>query len=166
MRTTEQAVRHIVYSSSIHPDVTTVDSELAPIIAWADENPVAWDIVMGTRSKAFGRNSSFYLGMLQGSTSPSAVLSRLVSYFKELNRYGEDDNFHTWKAKFTFKHYHDKGFKGGMFVQFDGKYDRGCSILDYAPGTLADVTDRFVQWCGPMFRTVSVKIDGRVVRTY
>ena len=42
----------------------------------------------------------------------------------------------------------DKGFTGGFFQRFDGRYDRDCMTLDYTPETLAQVVRNFMQWAG------------------
>lgn len=169
MQATAQVKRYTLYSSDTCPAITTTDDALAQFIEWGDANPAAWAIVQGTRSKAFGRNSCFYLGCLQKSVSPQAALDRLVAYHRQLfpaypDRPGE--TFQVWKAQFTLEHYRDKGFKGGLFQQFDGQYDRGCSTLDYTSATLDAVLERFVAWCGNTFETKALKIDGKVVRTY
>lgn len=51
-----------------------------------------------------------------------------------------------WRARFTFEHYGHKGFRGGFFQRFDGRYDRDCMSLDYTPETLAQVVRNFMQW--------------------
>lgn len=68
------------------------------------------------------------------------------------NEIERDDPFWGWRAKFTLKHYGSKGFRGGYFQQFDGKYSRGCADLDYTPATRDEVLDRFLAWCNAGYR--------------
>jgi hypothetical protein len=159
-----------VYSSDVCPDVVTRNERDAELIRWADAFcPVVWKIITTNKSKAFGTHSCFYLGGIQGGLSSNSILQRLKAFHRELNRRSEDVHFPTdffaWKANFTLEHFNDKGFTGGLFQQWDGKYNRGCSILDYTPSTLPDVIERFVTWCGGTFETRAVKIDEKVVWT-
>jgi hypothetical protein len=167
MKTANVITSTLTYSSEIVPEVHTTIDSLAEVIVWADANPVVWKIVTGTKSKAFGRNSSEYMGCQRADT-PRAALDR-AAHFKrivdgeEADRYG----FWQWRAHFTMEHYNDKGFTGGFFQQFDGKFDRGCCYLDYTPKTRDEVIDRFLDWCanGPCrYETASIKIDHVVVR--
>lgn len=165
MRSEKKVVRTTLYISDVMPEVSTESAELAEVLAWADATPTAWKIVTSSRSAPFGKRSSTYMGWAQGSDSPSAVLERLATFRRELEL--PNDDFFGWKARFTLDHFGDKGFQGGLFQQFDGAYDRGCSYLDYTPETLEEVIDRFLAWCdaGFKFSTASVKIDKRIVRT-
>lgn len=74
-----------------------------------------------------------------------------------------DSNFHDWRARFTFEHYGKPGFKGGFLRQWDGAYSRAAASVDYTPGTLKEVIDRFMAWCdvGYMFPTVEVRLAGK-----
>jgi hypothetical protein len=158
------------YISDVVPEVVGDCEVDAEVIAWADANPVVWKIVMGTRSKVFGKNSSTYMGFERGD-SPTAVLAR-VSYLKDVTSAPDTTSLHenifAWRARFTIEHYTDKGFKGGFFQQFDGTYDRGSMCLDYTPKLLDEVVKHFLEWCdvGYKFPTASVKLDKAVIRTF
>ena len=43
-----------LFLSETRPDVYTTCPDLARVMQWADDHPVVWKIVTGTRSKAFG----------------------------------------------------------------------------------------------------------------
>jgi len=140
------------YVSEILPEVTAQDPDLGKTIAWADANPVVWKIVSNTRSKAFGRKSSEYIGWAQRSPSPEAILERARHFHScvDPNVLGglhyRSQGIWGWRARFTFEHYPDKGFTGGFFQRFDGRYDRDCMSLDYTPETLAEVLRNFMEW--------------------
>jgi len=147
-------------------EVETTNPELAKVIEWADRNPVVWKIVTGTRSKAFGRKSSFYIGWAQNSKSPDAILERARAFREEI--FTTDYRARQiwgWRACYTFEHYRDKDFKGGFFQQWDEKYPRGCLTLDYTPETLEEVLDQFEKWIGSSYNSVRITIDGKTVRT-
>lgn len=140
------------YVSEILPEVTTQDPDLGKTIAWADANPVVWKIVTNTRSKAFGRKSCEYIGWAQRSPAPAAILER-ARHFHTCVDPNVLGGFHYrsrdiwgWRARFTFQHYGDKGFRGGYFQRFDGRYDRDCMSLDYTPETLVEVLRNFMEW--------------------
>lgn len=155
----------VVFTSSVHDFIRTSDSSLAKVIEWADAHPVVWRIVRETRSKAFGKNSSFYYGYLQKSDLCCAILGRAEAFKKELEL--PDGAFHGWKARFTMKHYEDKGFRGGFFQQHDGTYYRGCSCCDYTPATREEVITRFLFWCDSSacrYETDDIHIDKKSVR--
>jgi len=159
-----------VYSSDVCPDVVTRDEREAELIRWADSFcPIVWKIITTNKSKAFGKDSSFYLGGRHTQMSSATILDHLKAFKGELERKQEDVSypidFYTWKAHFTLEHFNDKGFTGGFFKQWDGTYDRGCSVLDYTPATLPEVIQRFIQWCGNSFETRAVKVDDKVVWT-
>lgn len=157
-----------VYRSEVLPEVSTENEMLAKSIEWADAHPVAWKIVTGNRSKAYGKSSSTYLGCSRGD-GPGQILDR-VHHFKCYvdGDGGRGGDFWQWRAQFTLDHYNDNGFRGDYFYQFDGQYNRGCCVLDHTPSTRDEVIDRFLAWCdvGYKFPTAAVKIDGKVVRTY
>jgi hypothetical protein len=184
MKTVEVVRKPITtYVSDVVPEVVGVGDVAASTIAWADANPVVWKIVTGTRSKAFGNNSSTYAGYERGD-SPTAVLAR-ASYLKDVTSETDTTELHetlgtlqrrrvvpnifVWRVRFTIEHYNDKGFKGGLFQQFDGTYDRGSMYLDYTPKTLDTVVNHFLEWCntGPSrFPTAAVKLDTKVIKTF
>ena len=140
------------YVSEILPEVNTQDPDLAKSIAWVDANPVVWKIVTNTRSKAFGRKSSEFIGWAQRSPAPEAILERARHFHTCVDpnvlgglHYRSRDIW-GWRARFTLEHYQDKGFTGGFFQRFDGNFDRDAMTLDYTPETLAQVVRNFMQW--------------------
>ena len=159
-----QAEPVTVYKSSVLPEVETLSASSAEAIAWADANPVVWKIITGKKSKAFGTPSNFYIGGRMSVLMPGAILHRVHVFKHECERPG--DEFFGWKARFTLRHYGEKGFTGGFFRQWDVKYSRGCSECDYTPETRDEVIDRFLAWCdvvGFRFETHGVTIDGKSV---
>ena len=168
MKSREIVSRTVVYCSDLYPEIETESRAYADVIEWADARPVIWQIVRGTKSDAFGRNSSEYMGCDRGDTPQAALAraNRLKDVLETGARGSKTSEFWRWRANFTVEHYGDKGFTGGLFQQHDGTYDRGACRLDYTPKTLKEVVDRFMQWCtdGPCrFPTVLVKVDGKVV---
>ncbi len=163
MKTSERTEVITCYTSEVNPEFTTELKQWGEIIEWADQFPVVYKIV-GERShsKAFGMNATVYMGCQRGPTI-SGALSRLTSFKYELEKGG----FFGWRAQFTLEHYGEKGFTSGFFQEFDGKYDRGCTNLDYTPKTREEVLDRFLEWCreGYDYGAVALKIDGKIVRT-
>jgi len=164
MKRSESTIKVVTYASEVHPEITTTSEPDAAVIAWADNHSVAWKIVLGHRSAPFGKNSVTYVGWAQGGDSPEAVLSRLSTLLQEGRR--KPPSLWSWRARFTLEHYEDKGFKGGLFHQFDGDFNRGCCSLDYTPETLEEVIDQFVAWCGDRYKTREVRIGDDVVRRY
>ena len=162
---------HIVvtYESEKFPSVTATNPRLAPAIAWADKYPVVWEIVTNKRSKAFGLGSCEYIGCAQKSNEPGAVLER-VRHLHDIvtgMRPGNDPvSIFVWRARFTIRHYRDKGFTGGFFQQHDAKYPRSCLTLDYTPETHREVLDKFCDWMDKYHDTRRITIDGTTVRTY
>lgn len=166
MLTQSQHLTVVHFVSEILPEVNTQDPDLGQSIAWADANPFVWKIVTSTKSKAFGRNSCEYIGWAQRSTAPEAVLERARHFHacvdpnvsRGLNYRSRD--IWGWRARFTFEHYQDKGFTGGFFQRFDGRYDRDCMTLDYTPETLTQVVRNFMEWghVQPL-STDTVKVD-------
>ncbi len=165
MKRIEKMIPLVVFASEVMPKVTT-ESELdAAVIEWGDANPVAWKIVTQHKSAPFGKNSSFHMGWSRGADHPAAIIDRLGAFKRDAM--GEPaSRLHHWRARFTLAHYVDKGFKGGMFEQFDGEYVRGCLELDYTPATRDEVIARFLAWCDTTMRfpTREVRIDGKVIR--
>lgn len=158
-----------VFCSEVRPDISTTYPALGPLIAWADKNPHAWKIVTTNKSKAFGLGSCVYIGWAQRSTSPEAILERLRHLHELVTagaRRNQSGSIFIWRAQFTFEHFNDKGFKGGFFQQFDGRYPRSCLTLDYTPETLELVLDRFCEWMDRHFETMHITLNGRVIRTF
>ena len=124
-------------------------------------NELIRKIVTGTKSEAFGKNSCFYIGWAQGNNSEQAVKHKIAQFKAEL--IGKDfqgkpiNSFFTKKARFTIKHYQDKGFTGGFFQQWD-EHPRSCTTLDYTPETLPEVLDSFKLWMAACFDTRRITI--------
>jgi len=156
-----------VWRSEQRPEVSSDDPCCAQAIAWADQHPLVWKIVTGTKSKAFGRGSCVYIGWAQKGMAPEAILER-AHHFHQLVTGREPhlgpSHIMVWRAQFTFEYFKDAGFTGGFFQQHDGNYPRHCLSLDYTPDTLEEVIDRFLAWCGRDYPTARVTVDGKVVR--
>ena len=155
------------YTSDHMPDIRTSSKATKEVIEWADANPFVWHIVTHNKSKAFGRDSCFYIGWAQKSMAPEAILERIIAFYDEIHaRDYRNSQIWSWRARFTFSHYEDKGFTGGFFQQWDGKYPRNCLTLDYTPETLESVIDKFVEWAGSLDQTRRITIDSRTVREF
>lgn len=169
MKIHEQTVVRRTFQSEVRSDVATHDPDLAKVITWADEHPLAWEIVTRKRSKAFGIGSSVYIGWAQRSLAPEAILERLRTLMDLL---GEPSNgfprnsIFRWRAKFTMEHYREKGFTGAFFQQHDERYPRSCLVLDYTPETLEEVVDHFCNWMDPYYRVARITADGTTVRDF
>ena len=159
-----------IYTSSVRPDVSSTDQRDIPVLEWADAHPIAYDVVTKKKSGVWRPGSSTYLGCSSGETS-SAILFRL----RTLKHYVDEhvaqglvgrDNIFCWRARFSLEHFNDKGFKGGFFQEFDGKYPRGCIDLDYTPETKEEALDRFHAWCrsGYDYGAKELWIDKKVAR--
>ena len=120
------------FRSEVIPEVATHDEEIGRVIAWADQNPQVWKIVTANKSKAFGASSCEHIGWAQKSLGPSAILERArrlcatarPDIHKDFLACGGPVIFR-WRGYFTVAHYADKGFKGGFFQCFDGRYEIG-----------------------------------------
>ena len=173
MKTQQRSIVERTFRSDVRPEIATESPELAEVIAWADDNPVAWEIVTRTRSKAFGTGSCVYIGWAQRNSAPEAVLER-VRHFRELVDGGDcwmrkregDDSIFVWRARFTLEHYRDKGFRSGFFRQHDARYPRSCLTPDYTPETLQQVLDQFCAWMDRYYNTTRITVDGKTVRTF
>lgn len=169
MKTTEEIIRKTVHRSDTLPSVQTSDERLARVITWADDHPYAWQIVCGRRSKAFGKNSSVYIGWAQRSDAPEAILERARHLYELVHGeypYAGQDSIFVWRARFTVDRFGDKEFRGGFFQQHDEKYPRSCLTLDYTLETFEEVLDRFEQWMDKYHDTNRITVDGETVRTY
>lgn len=169
MKTTQETIHRRVFISDDLPCIQTEDERLAKVIAWADSHPYVWQCVCGRRSKAFGKNSSVYVGWAQRSDAPSAILERARHLYELVHDeypYAAPDSIFVWRAKFTLEHFGDKEFTGGFFQQYDAKYPRSCLTLDYTPETFEEVLDKFCQWMDRYYDTVRVTVDQRTVRTF
>lgn len=173
MKTEEQMVRHVRYVSEHDPRISTDVPKLGTVIEWADTNPVAYEVVRTSRSKAFGVGASFYIGWAQRGSTSEAVVERLWAFREVIEG---PENFWRWRARFTLRHFKEKDFTGGVFQQWavwsDGKeYPRACVTLDYTPKTLEMVLDRFCGWMndpqGVVYEpTTRITVDGVVRRTF
>jgi hypothetical protein len=109
--------RSTVYKSEVVDISSTIEVD-GPVIAWADANPIVWKIVMGTKSRAFGKYSSEYLGYQRGDDAQTVVAR--VTHFRMLVD-GEGfaasrpSEFWRWRAQFVMDHYNDKGFTSDYF---------------------------------------------------
>ena len=169
MKTFEQTITTTMYQSEVLVQVQTTNPTLAPIIQWADEHPVVWQVVTTKRSKAFGLGSNQYLGSIQSSIEPGDILER-VKHIHDIVECKQPcytaDSIFVWRAKFTLAHYNDKKFTGGFFQQHDAQYPRSCLTLDYTPETYEEVLDRFCAWMDASHDTHHVTINGKTVRTF
>lgn len=128
---------------------------------------------LGAAGWDFGNADHGFLGEVnfgcdQHRDDDGAVVARLWKFYADCINDGVPahtrEPLWQWRAKFTLAHASDKGFKGGFFQLFDGKYDRSCLNLDYTPETKDEVIERFLEWCDPYYVKHSVKIDKKVVR--
>jgi hypothetical protein len=169
MKTVAETRTNIIYQSEVLNNVRTTDPSFAQAIEWADNNPVVWRIVTGSKSKAFGLGSCEYIGWAQRSMEPEAILER-ARHLSELaeNRspFHNRDSIFVWRAQFTIEHFQDKGFTGGFFQQHDAKYPRSCLTLDYTPATLQEVLDRFCAWMDRGHDSNYVTVNKMTVRTF
>lgn len=156
MKTTDQ--------SSKHPEIYSQDEHDIKAIEFIDANPTVYEIVTGDKSKAFGADSSVYIGWAQKNNSVGAILERVRTFMRILSGefIGErEGTIWNWRARFTLDHYSDKGFKGGFFQCHD-RYPRGCMSLDYTPEALPEVVKRFYDWAGNS-ETQKITIDGKEI---
>ena len=164
MRTEERVVTTTVYRSETHPELWTEGPVYGEALAWLDANPIAYEIVSTKKSTTFGRGSSTYLGCYQTGSDRVSLVHR-ISVLRHYALEEPEDTLHGWRARFTLRHYKDKGFRGGFFQQWDGRYSRGCLDLDYTPETFKKVLARFRAWCdtGCVFPTRRILVDGETV---
>ena len=152
------------WRSRIRPDIVVDRVDLLPILQWADAHPVVYKIVSrGSRSPAFGPGSCVYLGCIQHSADPSAVLERLRTLYDLANEQGlyagQGSSIFCWRARFTLAHYGEPGFTGGTFTtMLPGRPSPlDTLILDYTPATVWSVAQAFANWAwrgGPGVRVV------------
>lgn len=176
MKSSLKTVKVTSYVSEERPEIETTDERLAEVIAWADENPVAYKIVTSRRSKAFGLGSSSYMGWAQNSVEPGAVIERLAVLKHAFYQNGGHmpAEFWSWRAMFTLTHFEHEDFHGGLFQQHarweNGKeYARNCVILDFTTLSLERVLDRFWGWMNavsPYLNTTRISVDGITMRQF
>lgn len=169
MKNEIRIIRKLVYISEVVSEVESERESDAATLAWADEHPDSYKLVMGTASRVYGRNSPYQLGLYHGSSTPEAVIHRLERLRDDV----ESMNlFFRRRAMFSFDHARDPKLTGGLFCQHavytDGKeYGRSCTYLDYTPSTRDEVIERFMTWMetglGP---TVRITVDDDTVRTF
>ena len=165
MKATTHVIRRRVFRSEVRPDIESGYQADAAVLQWADANPVVWEIATGHRSKAFGLGSCEYIGWAQRSKDPDAVLERVRHIHGRVTRPAlRPDCIFQWRARFTLAHFRDKGFTGGFFQQWDARFPRSCLTLDFTPGTLEEVTDRFAAWMDRCYRTARITLDGETIR--
>jgi hypothetical protein len=155
------------FISETRPEIRTPCPDLEPVIGWADDHPIVWDIVTRARSKAFGRGACVYIGWAQHSMAPAAILERVKHFKKLIDEHGprrNQDDIFRWRAQFTLAHYQEHGFRGGFFQQHDARYPRSCLTLDYTPATFELVLDRFCAWMDPSYDIKRITLDGKTVR--
>ena len=162
------------WRSQVRPEIVVTGEKYdLPVLAWADAHPHVYDVASNTRSKAYGRNSCAHIGWAQRSQAPEAVFERVRTLYRDLHdplkgkglalgslpracRGGAEgacpepaEGIFQWRARFTFEHYRDKGFTGGVFFSVTGT-SRGYGdllTLDYTPALLDEVARRFAAWC-------------------
>ena len=168
MQIIHESIPRTRYQSEAMPHIETTDPRLAEAMDWADTHPHVWDIVTRKKSKAFGLGSSVYLGCAQWRQDPNSVLDRLRHFYALVTPppgKSQAETIFTWRARFTFERYRDRGFTGGFFQQHDACYPRSCLWLDYTPDTFELVLDRFRKWMDPYYSTVRITLDGKTVWT-
>lgn len=166
MKTAKEHITRTWYKSELYPEIESCDSSDKEIIEWLDKNPVVFEIVTKTRSKAFGRKSCVYIGWAQNNNSVRAVIEKLRTLKGEAEgiRFSPPRTIFQYRAQFTLKHYKDKGFTGGFFQQWDREYPRDCLTLDYTPELLDEVIREFEGWISNFYTTKKITIDGGVVK--
>lgn len=169
MKSAIVVTRTRTFRSEVLPEISTTNSELGRVIAWADQRPVVWKVVTKRKSKTFGLGSCEYIGWAQQSLSPDAILERARHLMETLGQPGRWGNAHSifmWRPAFTLENYEKKGFTGGFFQQHDEKYPRSCMTLDYTPETLPQVLDKFCLWMDGYYETRRVTLNGQTIRIY
>lgn len=170
MKTNQEVIEGKMYQSEELPNLQTTDPKAGEAMEWADKHPQVWHLLVSRRSKAFGVNSSVYIGWAQQNVSPEALLER-ARHFHSLVIQAEripERNLPmlAWAAKFTFEHFYDENFGSGFFQQHDAAYPRSCLTLDYTGQTFEAVLDKFCQWMDCYNQTAKVTLDGKTVRTF
>ena len=141
--------------------------ESARAVRWADRNPVAWEIVTTTRSRALGLGSREYPARVRSSADSEAVLARIVQLHElVLEAKKRPNSLYAYRAAFAVAHLHDPGFTGGLFVQHVGRRSHFHLLLDFTPETRAEVIARFAAWTYHGSPVTHVTLDGEVVHRY
>lgn len=150
MKSNQVTDTYTEYQSEKHPVIAGTGDRAKKAAEFVDAHPIAFDIVIGEQSKAFGFGSCVYIGWAQRSQAVSAVIERLARFADEVSGKQAGSHrgtFFNFKARFTLEHYNDEGFTGGFFQCHD-RYPRGCMTLDYTPATLPEVIKWFFDWAG------------------
>ena len=160
MKITEEHITRTWYKSELYPEIESSDERDREIIEWLDRNPVAFEIVTKTRSKAFGRKSCVYIGWAQNNDSTPAIIEKLrtLKGESEGKRFSLPGTIFHYRAKFALEHYKDKGFTGGFFQQWDENYPRGCLTLDYTPELFDEVLTEFEKWISNSYNTKKITV--------
>ena len=141
------------WRSRVRPDIVVDRQELHPVLEWADDHPIIYQVVSrGSRSRAFGPGSCVYIGWAQRSPDPAAVLERLRTLYDLVNAQGpyagQSDSIFCWRARFTLAHYGEPGFTGSPFTTMSPGRKAPLDILtlDYTPTTVREVAQAFARW--------------------
>jgi hypothetical protein len=137
------------WRSQVRPEIVVTDERYdLPVLKWADAYPHVYKIASGTRSRVFGRNSCAHIGWAQRSKAPAAVFERVRTLYDALHDPLRGQGIFRWRARFTFEHYEDKGFTGGVFFTVtETSWGYGDLLtMDYTPALIADVARRFAVW--------------------
>ena len=141
--------------------------ESAHAVRWADRNPVAWEIVTTTRSRALGLGSPEYPERVRSSADSEAVLARVVQLHElVLEAKKRPNSLYAYRAAFAVAHLHDPGFTGGLFAQCAGRKERFHLLLDYTPQTLVEVITRFAAWTYHGSPVTHITLNGATVYEY
>lgn len=146
-----------VYRSSEEPSVETHNPDVAKIITWADMNPSVWKIAK-SRQSVYGLGSCVHIGWAQQSSTPSALLQRVASLYKDIPAVVNGRTIFNTRAELAMQAWGADYRNVVRFVQHDGTYDRLSFTFDVTPTTLSRALQAFVDWCDspPMYTTRSV----------
>lgn len=168
MKIIKEPITIVSFQSEVYPEVFSYDARDRETIEWLDKNPIAFEIVTKTRSKAFGRKSCVYIGWAQNNNSVPAIIEKLrtLKGESEGTRFSLPGTIFQYRARFTLKHYKDKKFTGGFFQQWDENYSRDCLTLDYTPELFDEVLAEFEKWISSFYSTkkITVTINKKIVK--
>lgn len=163
MKVIKEPTTIVSFQSEAYPEIFSYDVRDRETIEWLDRNPVAFEIVTKTRSKAFGRKSCVYIGWAQNNNSIPAVIEKLKTLKGEWEgtRFSLPGTIFQYRAQFTLKHYKDKGFTGGLFQQWGD-----CLTLDYTPELFEEVLVEFKKWISSSYSTkkITVTINKKIIK--
>lgn len=173
MKITEERITLRTYSSEKHPGIFSNNDRDGETIEWLDENPIAYSIVTGIKSKVFGKKSDLYIHWVQNNNSRLAIIEKLAKLKGDLKvekwlveTWRNKEDIHNYRAKFALEHYNDTGFTGGFFQQWDGEKDWYGTTLDYTPELFNEVLKEFRKWIGFNSKTtrITVNTEGEIVK--